>query len=438
MQKNIFIKIKETIKEYKWWELTIIPIGFVSLITIVSTLFLPVGTGPHKYNVLGTVPPVGSIEFPQILADSLTLPLEKGPPVQVLNNGDEFMKSFLNDIDNAHSSVNLMMYIWDDGRMSDLILEHAEKKLAQGVQVRIVLDGVGGQFASMKKFEKAGGQLIVYHPLSLLPWNLSVAHKRNHRRSLVIDGKIGYIGGIAVDDKWLGNAENKDHWRDYMFRVSGNMAAHLQGIFSELWAENGDLLTGKDFYPTAENKGTITYVPMASSPTNDTISLQKYFLLSFLSAQRKIYITSPYFILDSALSNALQEKAKQGVDVRVLVPNELTDNNSVRNASRFGYQNLLAAGVKIYEYQPTFIHAKDLIVDNTWTVIGSANMDNRSRMLNEEDVFGISDPVFGSQMEGIYLKDLNSAKEITLSDWQNRGSLERVRELFAIKFIQQY
>jgi cardiolipin synthase len=431
--------IKEVISNHTWSVVIISIVGIISLITILAMLFLPIGSGPANYKITGgSIPAAGSPQFNSYLSSVLNLPLEKGNTIEILNNGDEFMKSFLQSIDDAHSSINIMVYIWNDGKMSDEILSHVEKKLSEGVEVRIVLDGVGGQFASMKKFKEAGGQVITFHSLSPLPRNLTRVHRRNHRRSIVIDGKIGYIGGMAVDDKWLGNAENKDHWRDMMFKVSGSMTSHLQGAFAELWTQSGQLLAGDKFYPPITNPGNTPYIPLASSPTTDVLSLQKYFLASFVSAQKSIYITSPYFLLDSALSNALEQKAKDGVDVRVLVPNELTDAPGVRNASRFSYEKFLKAGVKIYEYQPTFNHTKSLVIDGKWTVIGSANMDNRSRMLNEENIFGVADASFANQMEKVFMDNIEKSQEIKLSEWQKRGAWEKIREVFAIKFIEQY
>jgi cardiolipin synthase len=438
--KRLSKSLNKFFMAYTWWEITIFIIGVLSFISIFATLFLPVGAGPSKIEPSGTVPQVGTTDFVRTVSDSLDIPLDNGEPVVILNNGDEFMSSLLSDIDNAKSSINFMVYDWANGKMSDQILAHLEKKLKEGVTVRIAIDGYGGKLASMKKFKEDGGKVWTFHSLDYTPWNLARFHKRNHRRAVIIDGKIAYTGGIAVRDNWLGNAEDKDHWRDMMIRTTGTMASHIQGSFAELWSMTGELIVGNESYPSAmaPQKGSFNYVFLSSSPTEDTQILQKLILMSFLGAEQKIYITNPYFILDRALTFALIQKAKEGVDVRVLVPNKYNDSKLTRLASEYGYKELLEGGVKIYEYQPTFIHLKSMIVDGTWSVIGSANMDNRSRKLNEENVFGISDVKLGGDMEKIFLADLSKTKEITLNEWNKRGIWERVFEILARRLVQQY
>ncbi len=171
---------------------------------------------------------------------------------------------------------------------------------------------------------------------------------------------------------------------------------------------------------------------------SDVLTLHKFLLLTFLGAQKKIYITSPYFLLDAALGNVIRQKARAGVDVRIVVPNELTDTPGVRYAGRFAYQDLLDAGVRIYEYQPVFIHAKYLVIDSAWSIIGSANMDNRSRMLNEESILGIADKDFGEKIEAMFMDDVSNTKEINKDEWPKRGIGQRIREIFARKFVKQY
>ncbi len=443
--KNILEIWRISLQQYTWWELLIFVVGIVSFVTIFLILFFPLGNGPSTFTTTSPVPPVGSPEFVHTLADSLTLSVEKGDPITILNNGDAFLASLLKDIDNAHSSINIMVYIWDAGSMSDQIFKHLDAKLKEGIPIRIMIDAYGGSGAlsrqEFKTFENLGGKTQVFHSLTFTPWNIVRNQKRNHRRAIIIDGKIGYAGGMAVSDTWLGDARNSGEWRDIMFRTTGSMAGDIQGAFAELWASStGELLTGESFYPVAGKvqTGNITYVPLVSTPSPDSLVMQKFILLSLLGAQDKIYLSTPYFLPDQSFRDALIMKAKAGVDVRILVPNEHNDSKSVRLASQYSYATLLENGVKIYEYQPTFIHTKTLVVDGSWSVIGSANMDNRSRKLNEENIFGISDKTFGAKLETIFLGDLNNAKQINLSDWNKRNLWQRIREVFALKFIQQY
>lgn len=435
---------RDFLLHYSWWEGAILLIGTISFIAVVVTLLLPIGSGPTNLAASSAMPAAGSPAFLRNISNALTLPVEHGGPVEIINNGDTFLKALLPDIDAAKSSINFMVYIWEDGKMSDMVLDHLDAKLKQGVPVRVVLDAYGGATApsgKFKRFQELGGKVSTFHSLIPLPWTLSREHKRNHRRAIVIDGKVGYTGGIAVADSWLGNARNSREWRDLMFRVHGGMAQHLQGAFAELWTSmTGEILTGDKFYPIADSpsSSTLTYVPLASSPSPDLYEMQNFILLSLLSARHRIYITTPYFLPDESVVQALISRARAGADVRVLVPNAFNDNQSVRHASQYSYEELLRGGVRIYEFQPTFIHTKLIIVDGVWSVIGSANMDNRSRKLNDEIALGISDPSFARALETVYAADLTRAKEIRLVDWEKRGFWQRAREIFARKFIQQY
>lgn len=444
--KNIFGNWRKNLMQYTWWELAIFVIGLISFISILVVLFFPLGSGPSKFTHSGIIPLVESPEFTQTLSESLNLPRKLGEPIQTLNNGDAFLKSFLADIDSAKSSINIMVYIWTDGKMSDQVLEHLDQKLKQGVQVRIMIDAYGSSSGTPQKqfniFKDLGGKIVVFRSFTIAPWDIVKNQARNHRRAIVIDGNIGYTGGTTVSDPWLGNAEGPKEYRDMMFRMTGPMAHDLQGIFGELWTSmTGELLVGDIFYPqirASQSKNTLVYIPLASTPSPDTLTLQKFVLLSLYGAKQKIYITTPYFLPDPSFRSILIEKAKAGVDVRVLVPNEYNDTPSLRYASHYLYEELLNGGVKIYEYQPTFIHTKTIIVDDSWSIIGSANIDNRSRKLNEEDIFGISDKAFGTMLENTFLEDLNHAKQIDLAQWKKRDIWQRIREIFDLKFIQQY
>ncbi|MBV9540946.1 MAG: hypothetical protein JO167_06730, partial [Alphaproteobacteria bacterium] len=388
--------------------------------------------------------PAGSPEFVRTLAAELNLPVEQAPPIQTFQNGDAFLKALTADIDHAKRSINFMVYIWGDGTFSDVVLAHLEERLRAGVPVRIMLDAYGASSAPSEKldrFKELGGKVATFHSLMPLPWTMSRDHKRNHRRSIVIDGTIAYTGGIAVDDPWLGNALNPDQWRDMMFRVQGTMASHLQGAFAELWAgTTGELLVGDRFFPAPDThlQADLTYVTLASTPNPDVFAMENFTLLSILGAQREIDVVTPYLLLDETIKNALVAKAKAGIAVRILVPNDHNDNRSVRYASQYAYDDLLRAGIRLYEFQPTFIHTKLLIVDGVWSVIGSANMDNRSRKLNEEVVFGISNPAFAQSLLGSMQGDLNRSRQIKLSEWENRGFFQRAMEITAQAFVQQY
>lgn len=434
------------IRSYSWGHIVTLVVGILSFVSLLVILFLPLSKGPSQFSYTSAMPAVSNPQFIRSLSNSLNLPVDQGETVQTLSNGDAFLDAFLRDIDGARRSINIMVYIWTDGRMSDQVIEHLSRKIGEGVEVRIMIDSFGSNWwerpSKLKSLKSAGAKVEVFRSLTIAPWDFLKNHLRNHRRAMIVDGETGYLGGMAISDPWLGDARNSKETRDLMFRVTGSMARHLQGVFSELWASTaGEILVGDRFYTPqqeAKDKRSLTYISLPSTPTPDTLVLQKFVLLSLAAAEKKIYITSPYFLPDLSLREILIRKAKEGVDVRVLVPNDLNDSRAVRHASRDSYDELLAGGVHIYEYQPAFIHAKSLVVDSSWSIVGSANMDNRSRKLNEEAVLGILDRELGMNLEAIFLADAAKAEEIKLREWRNRGLWPRVQELVSRNFIEQY
>ncbi len=437
--------LHKNLREYLWWEIVIFVFGIASFLTLIYIIFIPIGRGPSTLFTTSPIPPVENPEFLHAFSDSLSLPLKTGEAVTILNNGDDFLPSLLGDIDEAETSINIMLYIWKEGEMSDQVLGHLNKKLQEGVEIRILLDGFGSLGAAdrkeFKKFKDMGGKVEMFRSLSVIPWNFVRNQNRNHRRSITIDGEIGYTGGMAIQDEWLGDARNKDEWRDMMFRTTGEMVHDIQSTFVELWVSNtGEILTGEKFYPpvSVPIASGVKYVSLLSIPSTDSLAMSKFLLLSIQGAQNKIYITNPYFLPDKTMKDLLIDKAQSGVDVQILLPNKYNDNRGVRNASQRSYEGLLEGGVKIYEYQPTFLHSKAMVIDGTWSLIGSANLDNRSRQLNEENIIGISDNILGQELENIFLQDLNNSIEITLEEWSKRSIWQKAKEVFAIKLIQQY
>jgi len=425
-------------QSYCWWEKAIVAIGLISLIGVFVILFLPFGKGPAEYKAESSIPAVGSPAFLQTLSNQMAIPVGDVSRPEMLVDGDAFIARFLADIDAAHSSICMMNYIWSDGRFSNQVLSHLESKAAAGVKVYILLDAYGSIKApSFDKLKAAGGKVVTFRSLVPLPWTIMRATKRNHRRAITIDGLIGYTGGVAVDDKWLGTASSPEEWHDLMFRFTGSVAARLMGSFSELWmATTGEMLLAAN-QPAVPDEG-IPYVTLSTSPSPDLFESETFFLISLWAARTAIHVETPYFLPDAAIREALMQKARAGADVVLLLPSSRTDEKSVRWAGQRIFEELLQAGVKIYEYQPTFTHAKLLVEDGQWSVVGSANWDNRSRKLNDEIVVGMSDSALASQLEDRFKIDLRRAKPITLQDWQKRGLIQRALEYVSQTFVQQY
>jgi len=428
--------------DYPWWLETLAAIGAAALIGGILSLFFAVGRRPGRLWAT-EAPPVDSRDFLASVSGTAAAPLRTGGTVQLLNNGVQIFPSMLEAIRGARRSVNFSAYIWEDGRASEQMLAALVDRARSGVEVRILLDGMGGLYApSMDALKAAGGKVVTFRPARF--GKLMRFHKRNHRRAIVIDGAVGFTGGAAVADKWLGDADTEEQWRDTMVRVTGPLALTLQSAFVDAWAfASGEILEGAQFFPPeadahAGGPEAMIHTGLASTPSSDTHPLRLFFMQCFLSARKKLYITTPYFVPDRQAREAVAERARAGVDVRILLPDDHTDAKMIRLTSHYYYEELLAAGVRIYEYQSTMMHTKGIVVDGKWSVVGSANMDVRSIELNLENVLGILDDGFARTMETTFHQDLKHAREIRLEEWRRRGPWERVKERLASLLAEQY
>lgn len=427
-----------------WWLLLLAAIGVFALGTIIVNLFFSLGRRPDEIRADRQPALSEPDDFLLALSGAINAPTRAGGTARLLSNGDAYFASILDAIGSARQSINFFTYIFDDSPIATEVLEALTRKADEGVEVRLLLDAFGGVTVNEElvgALVGAGGKVKRFRPPRL--GKLTRFHKRNHRRSIVIDGSIGFTGGAAVGKEWMGNAQHSGQWRDDMIRVTGPLARSVQSAFAQAWSESyGEILVGRKFYPFFdEDEGLTTgdqisqHVNLVSSPSDDSHPLRKLFWLSFMGARRRIWLTNPYFVPDPHLREALAHQARAGVDVCLLLPGTHTDMPLVRRASHFYYTEMLEAGVRIFEYQPTFIHSKLLVVDGCWSVVGSANMDVRSKELNEENALGLLDPGFAAQLEERFATDLRETREIRLEEWRGRPLsarlLERSCELFA-------
>ena len=427
--------------DYPWWMLLLAGIGALALVGGVVTLFFSLGRRPNRMWT-DSVAPVESSDFTGSLAALLNVPRRRGGSARLLNNGAEYFAEMLDAIRSAQRSVHVMVYIWESGRISDAFIEAMLERRRSGVEIRVLLDAFGALQADDADFEElkaAGGRVEKFRPAVL--GKLLRFHRRNHRRAIVIDGRVAFTGGAAIADKWDGNAQHPD-WRDTMTRVDGCITHNLQSAFCELWAfSTGEVLTGEDVFPSDvgdDAESDVLSCGVISSPSSEEHPLRLFFFLSFLAARERLWITTPYFVPDKHTRTVVERRARAGVDVRILLPNHHTDARPIRQASHSYYSELLNAGVRIYEYQPTMMHTKGVVVDGVWSVIGSANMDIRSKELNEENVLGIRDAGFAEQLERTFLADLENAREIDRVQWRRRGIGKRIIERICVLFAEQY
>jgi cardiolipin synthase len=426
-----------------WWLLGGWFAGVLAVVSALVTLFFALGRRPPDAWAT-EMPVVDSREFLVGISGIVNSPLQSGGRIELLNNGDQIFPAMLDAIRGAQRTINFAVYIWEPGQVSDWFFAALTERAAAGVEVRLMLDGLGGLRApqpGLDALRAAGGRIVRFRSAKL--GGLMRFHRRNHRRAVVVDGAIAFTGGAAVGDKWLGDARNEKEWRDCMFRVTGPLAKSVQSAFATLWAScAGEMLMGDAHYPREEalvpGEPVAFHTCVTSSPSSEDHPLRLFYMLSFLAARETLYITTPYFVPDKHTRTAVASRARAGVDVRILLPNSLTDAVPIRLASHSYFEELLSAGVRIYEYQPAMMHAKSVVVDAQWSVVGSANMDIRSKELNQENVLGILDHGFGRQLHDTFLADLARAREVTLPEWKHRSVWEHVKERVSVAFAEQY
>jgi cardiolipin synthase len=424
---------------FRWLFFVFVVAGMIAILAVILELFSSLGDQPEK-RWATSLPAVHEEDFLTAISRVVNAPVEQGGKIGILNNGKDFMPALLEAIRGAQKTINFTVYIWNDGKMSEQILDAFLERAKAGVQIRLLLDGFGGlgaPEARMEELRRAGAMVAIFRSFHL--GKFTRFHRRTHCRAIVIDGKIGFTGGMSVDDQWLGDAQNPEEWRDMMFRMTGRMAESLQGVFAQLWTGTvGEVLVGKDFYPDIQDTNSRSrYVSIESSPSSDTEPLEPFYWLSVSAAKKKLYLTYPYAIPDHHLRETLVRQAQAGVDVRMLLPAKI-DSRITQWASNSYYKEYLKAGIKIYEYKKVLLHSKVLIVDGEWSIIGSANLDIRSKVLNEENVFGILDAGFASKLEAVFSADLARAKEVKLEHWEKRGLITRSIEWFFDIFKKQY
>ena len=243
-------------------------------------------------------------------------------------------------------------------------------------------------------------------------------------------------------DKWLGDADSEEHWRDTMVKVTGPPAASLQSAFAPLWAyESGELLEGRTYFRPDNvegDEGGLLHTGLSSSPSSEDHPLRLLFAQSFAAARHRLYITTPYFVPDGGTRRLVEQRARAGVDVRILLPDQHTDAKPIRLTTQGYYEEMLAAGVRVYEYQATMMHTKHVVVDGQWSIVGSPNMDIRSKELNMENVLGVLDAGFASELEATFRKDLAKSREIKLQEWRQRSWWHRLLERVCALFEEQY
>lgn len=362
-----------------------------------------------------------------------------GNHVVDLENGDEIFPAMLGAIRGAKRTITFETYIYWEGQVGKMFADALSERARAGVDVNVTIDWAGSfsmEEDQLKQMQDAGVHVERYRPLHW--YNLSRLNNRTHRKLLVVDGRIGFTGGVGIGDPWQGHAQDPDHWRDVHFRIEGPVVAQFQAAFNDNWIKTtGEILNGADYFPPLERSGDMDAHLFISSPAGGSESMHLMYLVSIAAAVKSIDLEAAYFIPDELITKALVAARQRGVRVRVLVPGKNTDSDAARFASKAGWGPLLLAGVEIYEYEPTMFHNKMLIVDSELVSVGSTNFDLRSFRLNDEASLNVYDRAFAERMTVVFEQDLKPTKRYTYEVWKQRPLKEKLKERLLLPLKSQ-
>jgi cardiolipin synthase len=363
--------------------------------------------------------------------------IDPGNKVDVLLNGDGTYPPLWKDLAGAQRTITVQLYYCQPGAVADTMAKYLSERARAKVRVLLLIDAFGGGPLKPEWIDSLKTAGVEFAWLRPLKWyTLHKAANRSHVRAIVIDGRIGYTGGFGLADYWLGNGHQDGQWRETNVRFEGPAAGSLQATFASGWAEaTGELITGDMFFPRGafSTEGKVQAGLMHSIPTIGSTPAERFFALSIVGARKTLYISNSYFVPGENFLQLLLSAARRGVDVRVLTVGEKTDVKTTWYAGRTYYEKLLEGGVKIYEYSPTMMHSKTIVVDGIWSYVGSMNFDNRSIAFNDESNLVVLDQAVGAQMDSVFLDDLRWSKEIKLETFKQRPMTGKMLEWGAQK-----
>ncbi len=380
---------------------------------------------------------VGSADFLHTMEGAAGVPLAPGNSLELLNNGDEFYPAMLAAVRGAKRSITIEAYIYWDGEIGLTFAKALAERAAHGVRVKILLDAVGSSSVGeeiLGILRTSGCHVAWYNPIR---WNtLRRLNNRTHRKSLIIDGCIGFTGGAGIADHWTGHAQDDKHWRDLQIRLAGPAVRPLQTGFAQNWLEcTRELVTGPDFYPELEPAGPLALQTLMSSPETGASAARVMYCLAISAACQSIEIANPYFVPDHLAIDLFRDAVKRGVRVRIMVAGTSNDNKIARHNSIRLYGALLEAGVELLEYNRTMMHHKSMVVDGLWSTVGTTNFDSRSFAHNEENNVCLCDAGFARQLSAMFEADTAACERVDLAGWRKRPLLDKIMQGLA-SFVQ--
>jgi cardiolipin synthase len=380
-------------------------------------------------------------EFLTTIAGATGVPFFEGNRLDILNNGDEMYPAMLQAIAEAEFSITIEAYIYWAGEIGKRFAHALAAKAQEGIPVKILLDAIGSASIGdeiLEILEKGKCQLAWYNPVR--PYSLGRLNHRTHRKSLIVDGRIGFTGGAGIADHWMGNAEDKNHWRDVQVRIEGSAVLPLQSGFAHNWVQaTHELVSGPLFYPAPETPppGSLALQTVMSSPETGASTVRTFYYLSITSARKSIYIANPYFVPDQGAIEILVDAKRRGVDVRIMVAGVYNDAWLARQNSIRLYGPMLKAGIQVLEYNHTMLHQKTMVVDGIWGTVGTTNFDSRSFAQNEENNVCFYDRKLAAELESMFMADLPHCEVVTFDAWRKRGVWAITQQFFASLLQEQ-
>jgi cardiolipin synthase A/B len=409
------------------------------LLTVVGTvliLLFVLNFSAAEKKIQYRVPTLYGVEDPQFertMSQLLGPPLVVGNQVTSLLNGDQIFPAMLQAIQSAQKSISFETYIYWSGKIGREFADALSERARAGIKVHVLLDWVGAgkmDKNALQGMREAGVQIEKFRPPRW--YSVTRMNHRTHRKLLVIDGNVGFTGGVGIADQWLGNAESPEHWRDSHFRLVGPAVAHMQAAFMDNWIKaRAEVLHGNDYFPAIAEAGPCHAQAFNSSAEEGSESARLMYLLSIASARRSIRVANSYFVPDDLSVQSFVDARKRDVQVEIIVPGPLIDTSVVRRASRARWGPLLEAGVEIFEYQPTMYHCKVMVVDDLWVSVGSTNFDSRSFRLNDEANLNIYDAEVAREQNRVFEQDKSKSNRVTLEKWKKRPISEKITEHLA-------
>ncbi len=398
------------------------------LLTVILANFI--SSEKHLGHHISSEYAVTDPQFARSMSGLLGPPLTGGNRVVELVNGDAIFPAMLEAIRAASHSITFETFIYWRAEIGREFAEALEERARAGVRVHVLVDFVGSNKMDPALFDlmrAAGVEIEKFHPLSW--YHLSRFNNRTHRKLLVVDGRIGFTGGVGIADEWRGNAQDPQHWRDTHFRVEGPVVAQMQAAFMTNWIKTRSTVEhSQDYFPELKEVGPHFAQMFHSSPQEGSEDIRLMYLLSIAAARQEILLEQAYFVPDDLTMELLVDALKRGVRLEIITPGKLTDQTIVRRASRSRWGALLEAGAHIYEFQPTNLHYKVMIVDGLWSSVGSTNFDNRSFRLNDEANLNIHDAGFAARLREIFEADKARSREVTFEAWRHRPLKEKLWE----------